>query len=120
MIPISLSSARTSLIAGSSSFSDDFAGADAGGGGGGGAAGAGEAGAGECDPRCRKLPKSERPEPFPFDGAAGPWPRVAENGVAFVSLLACFSRSFIFFRKVLASFSSANENAAGHSSSSKV
>lgn len=37
-----------------------------------------------------------------------------------VSLLACFSRSCIFLIKVLASFSSAKDRPAGHSSSSKV
>lgn len=131
VIPICRNSARTPCISGSvKSIEDDcsFTGAGAGArvGGGGGCTGAATGGSDagivgvavdELLPR-RPL-KSEWPD-FLLDTCAGPCPRVEPNGVAFVSLLACFSRSCIFFKKVFASFSSANENAAGHSSSSNV
>lgn len=71
-----------------------------------------------CPPS--RLPNKDRPRLLPPLTGAGPWPRVDAKGVCLVSLLACFSRSWNFLMKVLASFSSANENAAGHSSSSNV
>lgn len=70
--------------------------------------------------RCNKLPKMDRPGPFPLATGAGPCPRVEAKGVLVVSLLACFSRSCIFLIKVFASFSSAKDSPAGQSSSSKV
>lgn len=70
--------------------------------------------------RCNKLPKMDRLGPLPFAIGAGPCPRAEANGVFVVSLLACFSRSDIFLMNVLASFSSAKDNAAGQSSSSNV
>lgn len=45
-------------------------------------------------------------------------PAVEPKGVVFVALLAFFSRSSIFFLNCLASFSSRNESAAMHCSSS--
>lgn len=70
--------------------------------------------------RCNKLPKIDRLGALPLATGAGPCPRLDAKGVLVVSLLACFSRSCIFFMNVLASFSSAKDNAAGQSSSSKV
>jgi len=86
---------------------------------GGGGAGWDSAPDGERWPWMR-LPNRERPGPLPLATGAGPWPRVDAKGVCLVSLLACFSRSCIFLMKVLASFSSAKDRPAGHSSSSKV
>jgi hypothetical protein len=130
VIPICRNSTKTPCISGSvRSIEDDFSFTGAGAartGGGGGCTGAATGGSvagivgvavDELLPR-RPL-KSERPD-FPLDTIAGPCPRVEPNGVAFVSLLAFFSRSFIFFKKVFASFSSENDRAAGHSSSSNV
>jgi hypothetical protein len=129
VIPICRNSAKTPCISGSVRSIEDGisctgAGARTGGGGGctGAATGGSVAGivgvaADELLPR-RPL-KSERPD-FPLDIGTGPCPRVEPNGVAFVSLLAFFSRSCTFFKKVFASFSSANDKAAGHSSSSNV
>ena len=83
------------------------------------AAGGGGAGADE-DRWPKRLPRPNRLWLFPLETGAGAWPRGDENGVAFVSLLALFSRSWTFFKNVLASFSSENEKPARHSSSSKV
>lgn len=127
VIPICRNSARIPCISGSvRSIEDDLtftgAGVRAGGGCTGAATGgsvAGIVGVAVDELLPRRPLKSERPD-FPLDTIAGPCPRVEPNGVAFVSLLACFSRSFIFFKKVFASFSSENDKAAGHSSSSNV
>lgn len=129
VIPICRNSARTPCISGSvRSMEDDFSCTGAGertrGGGGctGAATGgsvAGIVGVAVEELLPRRPLKSERPD-FALDTIAGPCPRIEPNGVAFVSLLACFSRSCIFFRKVFASFSSENDKAAGHSSSSNV
>lgn len=131
-MPIPRNSASTPWIAGSVRSNDDVLDAGVGvatgagegnlgaataGGALGGGLGATGVAADELRPS--RPPKSERPD-LPFDTGAGPCPRVEENGVAFVSLLAFFSRSCIFFKNVFASFSSANDSAAGHSSSSKV
>lgn len=72
--------------------------------------------------RCPKIPPSRPwpcPELLPLVGALLT-PAADPKGLFFVFLCAFFSRSSSFFLKVLASFSSANENAAKQSSSSKV
>lgn len=63
----------------------------------------------------------KRPCPWLFPFATGPLvPAVAPNGLFLVFLWAFFSRSSSFFLNVLASFSSANDSPARHSSSSNV
>lgn len=61
-----------------------------------------------CDFPFVSPPPGARPRPEPW------------NGVALVLLLACFSRSSIFFLNVFASFSSTKERPARQSCSSKV